>query len=249
MSFEIVPVLDLMGGLVVRAVAGDRDRYRPLGPGDSRIVSSARPREVVNALLALHPFRRFYIADLDAIRKQGDQRAVVESLERAFPQLEFWVDAGFSRSADVSAFRATARSVPVLGSETLADPAEIERLPEADSFVLSLDFRGTERLGPEALFERPELWPPKVIVMTLGRVGSRRGPDLPLLAAHRQRAPEAAIYAAGGVRDAADLRALRRLGCAGALVATLLHAGALDGGTIEALQKEPDSREGHPEGR
>ncbi len=69
----------------------------------------------------------------------------------------------------------------------------------------------------------PALWPQRVIVMTLARVGSGAGPDLARLAAIQSIASGREIYAAGGVRDAADLWALKEAGVSGALIATALH--------------------------
>jgi phosphoribosylformimino-5-aminoimidazole carboxamide ribotide isomerase len=71
--------------------------------------------------------------------------------------------------------------------------------------------------------------------MTLTRVGSGAGPDLERLGTIRHAAPTCRIYAAGGVRDAADLRALRGSGMAGALVASCLHEGRLRGADIARL--------------
>ena len=71
--------------------------------------------------------------------------------------------------------------------------------------MLSLDFRGDAFQGPQEILAEPALWPRRVIVMTLARVGSGAGPDLARLAAIRSIAGGREIYAAGGVRDAADL--------------------------------------------
>ena len=78
----------------------------------------------------------------------------------------------------------------------------------------------------------PGGWPRDVIVMTLARVGSGAGPDLARLSEIQAKAPQRSIYAAGGVRDVADLAALSKLGVAGALVATSLHDGRLTGADI-----------------
>ena len=77
-NFEVIPVVDLMGGLVVHARAGERDRYRPL---ESPLAASSEPADVVRGLLALHPFRSLYIADLDAIQGRGDHVAAVRALK------------------------------------------------------------------------------------------------------------------------------------------------------------------------
>ena len=49
-GFEIIPVIDLMGGVVVHARSGERDSYRPL---TSPLAASAEPAEVVRGLLTL----------------------------------------------------------------------------------------------------------------------------------------------------------------------------------------------------
>jgi uncharacterized protein related to proFAR isomerase len=55
------------------------------------------------------------------------------------------------------------------------------------------------------------------------------------LSAIRVVAPEKRIFAAGGVRDAADLGLLKRTGIAGALIASCLHHGRLRGPEIARL--------------
>src|SRR6266496_2091595 len=86
--------------------------------------------------------------------------------------------------------------------------------------VLSLDFRGEHFLGPPALLAEPDAWPDRVIVMTLAHVGSGAGPDFSRIAAIRALAGPRKLYAAGGIRGAADLADLARAGVAGALVAS-----------------------------
>ncbi len=64
--------------------------------------------------------------------------------------------------------------------------------------------------------------------MTLARIGAGEGPDWARLALIRDQAgPEREVYAAGGVRDAADLERLAAEGIAGVLVASALHGGKL----------------------
>ena len=232
-SFSIVPVLDLRGGEVVHARAGDRANYRPLR---SPLAPGSEPGAILAGLLALAPFRRFYIADLDAIEGSGSHRAVVAALARAHPGIEFWIDAGLTTAAAAAAM-AGPGIVPVLGSETLAAADELSAGTQA-SCVLSLDFRGERFLGPEAVATRPELWPDRVIVMTLSRVGSGAGPDLARLGEVQRRAGPRHIFAAGGVRDAGDIARLDELGLAGALVATALHDGRLDRATLNAMLAE-----------
>ena len=101
--------------------------------------------------------------------------------------------------------------------------------------MLSLDFRGDAFQGPPEILAEPGLWPQRIIVMTLARVGSGAGPDLQRLAAIRSVAGEREIYAAGGVRDAADLVGLKAAGASGALIATALHERRIVRADLEAL--------------
>lgn len=211
-----------MGGQVVRAYAGRRDEYQPL---KSVLCDSSRPEAVVEGLLTLYPFRRIYIADLDAILGRGNHRAVLEALYRAHPDLEFWVDGGFVDVAAAKAWQDKGLGRPVLGSESLAALPERGAL-RADS-VLSLDFRGEDFLGPAALLREAERWPEEVIIMTLTRVGVGAGPDLAFLAQLQGLKPACRLYAAGGVRHVADLSALAEAGASGVLLASALHDGNL----------------------
>lgn len=219
-GLEIIPVLDLMGGQVVRARGGERDRYRPLA---SPLTASSAPGDVVRGLLDLHPFRSLYIADLDAIRKAGDHVAAVRALTVDFPDLEFWVDAGFHAPCACRRFLDANLGRLVLGGESQADTRLLESLAGEPRLVLSLDYQGDARLGPPALFERPDLWPAGVIVMTLAAVGGEAGPDYARLAEVLAAAGGRRVYAAGGVRGPADLERLAAVGCAGVLVASALH--------------------------
>lgn len=216
----LIPVLDLMRGQVVHARAGRRDEYLPLV---SALCRSSRPEAVLEALLALHPFRRVYIADLDAIQGKGDHRAVLEALRRAHPQLEFWVDAGFSGMEEVRAWQAGGLGRPVLGSESLKQHPGQALCAAAG--VLSLDFRGDGFMGPPGLPEDVGCWPDDVIVMTLGRVGMGEGPDVERLARLKALGGHSRLHAAGGVRHAGDLEALAQAGAAGVLLASALHQG------------------------
>jgi phosphoribosylformimino-5-aminoimidazole carboxamide ribotide isomerase len=228
-SFTVVPVIDLMGGLVVHARAGERDRYRPLS--GSRLVASAEPLSVVEALLALHSFPALYLADLDAIRGRGDHLALLRGLGERHPELSLWVDAGIGTERRLHELLAIPGVRPVLGTESQSDVRLLEqgRSLAPDRILLSLDWRGEEALDPAGLGEHPDLWPEDVIVMTLGRVGTGSGPDLARLEEVRDVAGSTRrVWAAGGVRGLEDLLLLRERGIAGALVATALHDGRLD---------------------
>jgi phosphoribosylformimino-5-aminoimidazole carboxamide ribotide isomerase len=229
---NIIPVLDLRGGVVVRARMGERQRYQPIV---SPLSPSSDAADVTRGLLSLHPFTTFYIADLDAIEGTGDNTTVLRRLRAEFPALAFWVDSGIADVTAAERWLKAGFGHLVIGSESQKDVALVRHLAVRGNIVLSLDFRGDAFQGPPALIEDVATWPHRLIVMTLARVGSGSGPDLARLRAIRDGAPGHAIFAAGGVRDADDLATLGRERLAGALVATSLHDGRLRGSDIAAV--------------
>lgn len=214
---QIIPVIDLKDGLVVHAVKGDRANYRPIHRY-SCLTDSSDIEAVLAGFLNLHPFKRFYIADLDAITGTGNHHALIARLLADFPAIEFWVDSG-ARLADITP--GTSRKKWVVGTES--QPG----MPEASEhdYILSLDYKNGRQAGHPAWFEQADLWPQTVIAMTLSRVGSHAGPDLAKLAELGRLAPDKCWVAAGGVRHAEDLASLRQMGVSAVLVASALHGG------------------------
>lgn len=223
---QVIPVIDLLGGQVVRAVRGERSAYRPVR---SELCDGSEPLVVARALLDFTASETLYIADLDALNGGALQTSVLAALLAALPHTALWLDGGF-RSAGAFATLArrlgvaAERLTPVFGSESLATAAAArECLADPRRAILSLDRRGGQLLDPAACWSADSLWPDRLIVMTLERVGAFSGPDLETLAAIRRRAPRASLIGAGGIRGAADLEAAAAAGADAWLVASALH--------------------------
>ena len=230
---DVIPVIDLKGGQAVRAQRGERHLYAPI---KTPLSPTSRPADVVAGFLALHEFRTIYIADLDAIEGTGSHSGCIAELEAAFPDLCFWVDAGIGTDAEATAWLAAHNGDLVLGSETLRDIHLIARLSTWPRSLLSLDFRGEQFQGPAHLADDEALWPGRLIVMTLARIGSQAGPDFDRLRKIGTKAAgRHALYAAGGVRGLEDLRSLQQAGIAGVLVASALHDRRIGAKHLETL--------------
>lgn len=217
---EIIPVIDLMGGRVVQARAGERAHYQPIA---SSLTTGVDLLTVVTDLVAFFPFKAIYIADLDAIAGQPIDIALYQRCLHCFPDIQFWLDAGIADQTDLDVLDGLPQLVPVLGSESLKDVALLTQ----DSAVLSLDFKQGKLLGPNDLFEHVAMWPARVIVMNLDAVGTLQGPELGLLETVREHKPGVEIIAAGGVRDEEDLVSLKQAGVDKVLVASALHNGVI----------------------
>lgn len=228
---DVIPVLDLRGGIVVHARKGERASYLPL---HSELVTGCRPEAVLPALLAAvatatgKPAPAVYVADLDGIVDRHPQWPLLEVLRAASP-VPLWVDAGLGSAA--AAMDVVRRGmVPVVGSESLQHTnalVEIAQVLSRDTWLLSLDADGTSARDPGGSLLRSELWPARVIAMDLTRVGSTAGVPSPWLLRCMAAAPDRHWIAAGGVRHSDDLIALTHSGAQAALVATALHTRTL----------------------
>jgi HisA/HisF family protein len=235
-EFTVIPALDLKGGVVVHAVAGDRTAYSPIA---SPFGAADNPAAIARGLLAATGSPDLYIADLDAIAGIGNHFELVRGLSYALPGTTLWIDAGFSDVADC-AFWLPLGATLVIGSESLAAVDDWRDIHGAfgEGVVLSLDFGSDGTRGPEPLFSDPALWPLRLIAMDLTRVGTDTGPDVARLKTIIEEADGRAVYAAGGVRNARDLAAIAALDARGAVIATALHAKAITDNEIAALLRE-----------
>jgi HisA/HisF family protein len=230
-ELNLIPVIDLLQGQVVRAVRGDRKAYRPIV---SALCASSDPVTVARILCDHCAARQLYVADLDALQGGAAQVAVLAELLGALPGIELWLDAGLADASAGQALRSrlapfASRIVFVYGSESLRSREALERCfgNGADEgelqAALSLDRRDGQRLDAAGCWDAVALWPKRLIVMTLERVGSGAGPDLDTLQAVRRLAPEAMLIGAGGIRSEDDLARAAAAGADAWLVASALH--------------------------
>lgn len=240
---QIIPVLDLKAGQIVRGMAGRRNEYRAI---ESRLCADAQPASVGRAF-AERGLRQTYLADLDAITGGGRVAPAWSTYAELLALgLELWVDAGLTtgdQARGLANFRSDGRTLNgiVAGLESLADPqtlADMVRTVGTERLIFSLDLKqgvplvqgcawqGLSPLDIAKLALRAGVR--RMIVLDLARVGVGQGVGTEPLC--RQLAcldSELQIIAGGGVRGAADLDSLERAGCAAALVASALHDGRI----------------------
>ncbi len=233
---HIIPVIDLRAGLAVAACRGVRSEYQPLA---TRLCPDGSALALVATYRELFGFQTIYIADLDAIEGTGNNAQLIDTLARGWPQGEIWCDCGTAAASipalDTAHPTRTKKNTQknaeiriVLGSESQNDESLLHDLAmtRPRDFILSLDFSDHVFLGPARLEKDVSCWPERVIIMALNRVGTKGGPGLDRLARLVERAQGRQVYAAGGIRNINDLKALASIGVTGALVATALHDGS-----------------------
>jgi phosphoribosylformimino-5-aminoimidazole carboxamide ribotide isomerase len=250
---QIIPVLDLAGGLAVHAQAGNRTRYAPvmsdLVPG--RVGDPAALLRAFHAELGIH---ECYLADLDAIQGGAVQRTLIRELAEFHTGFAgaLLVDAGTHSTGGALEVLSCGASEIVVGLETLhafADLSAIIGVVGRFRVVFSLDLRlGSPVLhsamqdargaGPDAvsLAEQAQgLGIASILLLDLGRIGTGCGVDLGLLESLRRRLPGIRLLAGGGVLTRRDLERMRDVGCDGALVASAIHTGRLTAADLAAV--------------
>jgi phosphoribosylformimino-5-aminoimidazole carboxamide ribotide isomerase len=241
---RIIPVLDVMGGVVVRGIGGRRHEYRPV---ESRLTASTAPLGVARAFREHFGLGELYLADLDAIGGAGPAATQYEALRRE--GFALWVDAGVRDAGAARRMASLGVEGVVIGLETVRGPEELARACDdlGGRVVFSLDLKAGEPLGNRPAWRHQDargiaaeaiaVGVRRLLVLDLFRVGEGGGLRTEALCAAlvtEHRGVE--LAAGGGVRDVTDLRRLRGCGVGAALVASALHNGSLTRRDLDELR-------------
>ena len=109
----IIPVIDVRGGEVVRAVGGIRSKYETL---ESELCPTGDPLPLAFALHERFKCKEVYLADLDAIEGGTPNLQLIQELVEI--GMLPWVDAGVRDVADAMRIRQAGGAV-VVGTETV----------------------------------------------------------------------------------------------------------------------------------
>jgi phosphoribosylformimino-5-aminoimidazole carboxamide ribotide isomerase len=186
--------------------------------------------------------RTLHVVDLDGAREgRPVQLRAIEAIA-ALGAARLEVAGGLRSAADVVAAFAAGADRVVIGTRAIEEPsfaADLASRHDATRIVVALDVRdglavghgwrdGATGVAPEtALQELADAGIVTFEVTAIGRDGRLEGPDLVLL----RRLVElrrGEIVASGGIGSVDDLRAVRDLGCTGAIVGRALYEGRLD---------------------
>jgi len=232
----IIPVLDLLGGVVVRGVGGQRSEYRPV---ESRLTPSHLPLDVACAIRQVFGLSTLYVADLDAILHERPAWDTYRRLAQS--GFTLWIDAGLRSIAATERLLAGGAAAAIVGLETWPDPetlVELCRRIGPEQIIFSLDLRQGTPLGNSSAWRTTEPLEiarravasgvQRMIVLDLARVGLGGGPGtLDLCRQLRVAFPGLQLITGGGVRNLADLLLLGRESIDGVLLASALHDGSL----------------------
>jgi phosphoribosylformimino-5-aminoimidazole carboxamide ribotide isomerase len=234
-SLRIIPVMDLLGGVVVHARKGMRDEYRPV---ESVLSNTAQPVEVAKAFRREFKFKELYVADLDAILGKDIATDDIMRISRATP-MKIMVDAGINSVETAQRLRDAGASKIIVATETLQDLNTLSLIIDelgSNYIISSLDLKDRRVLSksielrtkpPVAIAKMlEESGVSQLIVLELTKVGSESGVDR-TMAESIVNSVKVPVIAGGGVRNVSDLVELEEIGVDGVLVATSLHTGSI----------------------
>ena len=254
----VVPVLDLMIGQIVLAVAGNRDAYRPV---HSRLTNSSQPLDVAQAIFNQTGCDCLYLADIDSFAGANPNWSVYnELLNRGFG---LWVDADWvtnDRFGQITEKIDQPEKLNIiLSSETLSSTSQFDKFTELIENniepIFSLDKKGNSVITqPGELSETSPLelvhmaydrGVRNLIVLDLDSVGTMSGfaDDAdglgPLIQEISSELTDLRMISGGGVRDVSDVQALLNVGCQHVLVASAIHDCKLTPDDVAHLEPSP----------
>ena len=244
-AFDILPAIDLRAGRVVRLVRGDFARETVYGD-DPVAVATGFAGEGAGWL---------HVVDLDGARdpaaRQVDLVAAIVAGVGERAKIE--VAGGLRDAAAVAEVLAAGAARAVMGTAALRDPGLVAKLVAthgADRIAVALDVRDGLAVGHgwqhgpggvpvvAALTTLSEAGATTFEVTAIDRDGTLDGPDLVLLA-RLVALRHGAVIASAGIASLDDVRAVRSLGCTGAIVGRALYDGRLAlGAAIEVAAGE-----------
>ena len=233
-GFVILPAIDLRGGRVVRLQQGDFERETAFSEDP---VAVARSFAEAGA-------RWLHVVDLDGARTgEPAHGAIIRDIVGAVGHhVAVEVAGGLRTDESVAMVLAAGAMRAVVGTAALRDPSFTGRLAAAhgsDRIVVALDVREGLALGDgwregasgvgaeEALAALADQGVTTFEATAIDRDGLLGGPDLDLLA-RLVSLDRGAVIASGGIATLDDIRAVRQLGCSGAIVGRALYEGRFD---------------------
>ncbi len=224
---DLFPAIDLRGGQVVRLHRGDYAQETVYGDDP---VAVALAYQAAGAAW-------IHVVDLDAARGGGDNRSLVGAVAGAVA-VPVQSGGGVRTAADADALIAAGVARVVVGTAAFRVPGFVDDLcarhpgrvavdigVASDGRVVVQGWQETvDELFEHALVRFSTSGVAAFVVTSVLQDGTLEGPDLGILQV-ALAATDVPIVASGGVGGLADLRALSRLGVAGAIVGRALYEG------------------------
>ena len=227
---EVIPAIDLRGGLCVRLYQGDYER---------ETVFSEDPVAVAQRWYE-QGARRLHIVDLDgAAQGTPANEGIIRAIAQAVP-IPLQVGGGIRDLATVDAIMGWGITRVVLGTAAVEEPNVVKAACEAypEGIVVALDARAG-RIAIKGWLEETDVdvtdlaqrmaavGVPRFLYTDIARDGTGTEPNFKAIE-RMQQATGRPIIASGGVARLEHLRRLQGLGVEAAIVGRALYTGAIN---------------------
>ncbi len=219
---SVILAVDIVNGKAVKAYAGIRSNYKPLHIKNEDF---SNPIKLIRSFQVKINLKRIYIADLDAIRKIGNNDVIIEKILRTFSELFFWIDAGFDYPKNVYSYHKKKIEKKlnnyelVLGTETIKN-FNFKCFEFIKKCKISIDFNGRESIWIRKLGRQKH--PMDIILMFVRKVGGR-GVDMKFIRNLNKKLSCHRLSLAGGIKTDKEIQLLLKLGFRNVISSTLLH--------------------------
>ena len=227
-NFAIIPAVDVLDGRAVRLLRGDYERIE---------IDAGDPLALVREAAATSP-PLVHVVALGAARDGGAPVELAHAVSRAAAPVPVQLGGGVREVADALSLAEAGVARVVVGTAAFGEVPLREFVAALDEqLVVSIDvasgivrtagwLESSELTTREALARCTEAGVHRIVCTAIDRDGARGGPDLDLLRQVRAQFG-GSILAAGGIRDTADVDAVRRLGIDGVVVGRAWLDGTL----------------------
>ena len=227
---QVIPAIDLIGGICVRLSQGDFSR---------KTTYEAGPAEMVSLFLG-RGLRSIHIVDLDGAREGRPVNLDVLRQVSMLGNADIEWGGGIKTRQDVQSVLDAGASRVICGTMAVKDPSLFAGLLEGfgpDRIVLGADVRGREvsvrgwmeNGGIDIFTLLRSFIPPlkEVIVTEISRDGMLCGSELGLYEELMNIFPDISFTASGGVGCLEDIRRLEKLGVGKVIVGKALYEGRI----------------------
>jgi phosphoribosylformimino-5-aminoimidazole carboxamide ribotide isomerase len=215
-TFAIIPAVDVLDGRAVRLHQGDYDRIE---------VDAGDPLALVRQAAAAAP-PLVHVVALGAARDGGAPVELARAVVEAAAPVPVQLGGGVRSVDDVKALAAAGVARVMIGTAAFGD-VPLDELVAAAELVVAIDVAGgivrtagwlasSGLTTAQALERCAGAGVGHLLCTAIDRDGTRSGPDLQLL--REVRSFNGTVLAAGGIRDDADVEAVRALGIDGVVV-------------------------------
>ena len=223
---QVIPAIDLLDGKVVRLARGDFSRVTVFGNDPVRVAEDYRRSGA----------DRLHLVNLSAAKNGGQDRQFLQLVSQLSRIVDVQVGGGIRDLPAVWRHLEAGATAVVVGTMLFTDPDAARAAvalfgPQSIVAALDVDGEKVKILGwrkdsgsglwdAARLAER--LGIRQVLATDISRDGMGSGPNVTLYADCKRRFPRLRVTASGGVRDAADIRALEEAGCDSVVVGRAL---------------------------